>query len=79
MDDTYDFYKGDMCSNYPLVDGKLSIQCYFKALLNCYTLYRKHFLKNLENAVDTVSGIYFKPLNLSYRMLIAIYILSCSQ
>ncbi|XP_025414651.1 hydroxymethylglutaryl-CoA synthase 1-like isoform X3 [Sipha flava] len=53
MDDTYDFYKGNMHTNYPLVDGKLSVQCYFEALYNCYCLYRKKFLNKFANDNET--------------------------
>lgn len=41
MQHTYDFYKPDMLSEYPIVDGKLSIQCYLGALDRCYAVYRK--------------------------------------
>ncbi|XP_007430522.1 hydroxymethylglutaryl-CoA synthase, cytoplasmic isoform X1 [Python bivittatus] len=41
MQHAYDFYKPDMVSEYPVVDGKLSIQCYLSALDHCYTVYRK--------------------------------------
>ncbi|CAI5787609.1 hydroxymethylglutaryl-CoA synthase, cytoplasmic isoform X1 [Podarcis lilfordi] len=41
MQHAYDFYKPDMVSEYPVVDGKLSIQCYLSALDRCYTVYRK--------------------------------------
>ncbi|KAH0627920.1 hypothetical protein JD844_008491 [Phrynosoma platyrhinos] len=41
MQHAYDFYKPDMVSEYPMVDGKLSIQCYLSALDRCYTVYRK--------------------------------------
>jgi len=40
MQHAYDFYKPDMSSEYPTVDGKLSIQCYLGALDKCYALYR---------------------------------------
>ncbi|XP_062369116.1 hydroxymethylglutaryl-CoA synthase, cytoplasmic isoform X1 [Cinclus cinclus] len=40
MQHAYDFYKPDMVSEYPVVDGKLSIQCYLSALDRCYTIYR---------------------------------------
>ncbi|NXE43830.1 HMCS1 protein, partial [Ptilorrhoa leucosticta] len=40
MQHAYDFYKPDMVSEYPVVDGKLSIQCYLSALDHCYTVYR---------------------------------------
>lgn len=39
----YDFYKPVMDSEYPLVDGKLSIVCYLNALDKCYQLYKKKF------------------------------------
>ncbi|XP_022248109.1 hydroxymethylglutaryl-CoA synthase 1-like [Limulus polyphemus] len=46
MAHVYDFYKPDLLSEYPRVDGKLSIQCYFQALDQCYQLFcRKAFLK----------------------------------
>ncbi|KAK6492564.1 hydroxymethylglutaryl-CoA synthase [Huso huso] len=40
MQHAYDFYKPDMVSEYPVVDGKLSIQCYLGALDRCYTVFR---------------------------------------
>ena len=39
MEHVYDFYKPDMASEYPRVDGKLSIQCYLGALDKCYQGY----------------------------------------
>ncbi|XP_067838494.1 hydroxymethylglutaryl-CoA synthase, cytoplasmic isoform X2 [Heptranchias perlo] len=39
MQHVYDFYKPDMVSEYPVVDGKLSIQCYLSALDHCYMVY----------------------------------------
>ncbi|XP_059491185.1 hydroxymethylglutaryl-CoA synthase 1 [Neocloeon triangulifer] len=41
MKHAYDFYKPDLNSEYPVVDGKLSIQCYLSALDHCYQLYCK--------------------------------------
>ena len=41
MQHAYDFYKPDMSSEYPTVDGKLSIQCYLSALDKCYQGYCK--------------------------------------
>lgn len=41
MQHAYDFYKPDMSSEYPTVDGKLSIQCYLGALDKCYQGYCK--------------------------------------
>lgn len=39
MTHAYDFYKPDLASEFPYVDGKLSIQCYLSALDNCYNLF----------------------------------------
>nr|P54870.1 RecName: Full=Hydroxymethylglutaryl-CoA synthase 2; Short=HMG-CoA synthase 2; AltName: Full=3-hydroxy-3-methylglutaryl coenzyme A synthase 2 [Blattella germanica]CAA54652.1 hydroxymethylglutaryl-CoA synthase [Blattella germanica] len=36
MKHAYDFYKPDLMSEYPVVDGKLSVQCYLSALDHCY-------------------------------------------
>ncbi|KAL9917419.1 hydroxymethylglutaryl-CoA synthase isoform 1-T1 [Glossina fuscipes fuscipes] len=50
MTHVYDFYKPDLSSEYPTVDGKLSIQCYLSALDKCYQLYRKKFEKKYPYA-----------------------------
>ena len=36
MQHAYDFYKPNLSSEYPTLDGKLSIQCYASALDTCY-------------------------------------------
>ncbi|KAH8422480.1 putative hydroxymethylglutaryl-CoA synthase [Aspergillus melleus] len=41
MQHVYDFYKGDFGSEYPLVDGHFSNQCYMRALDGCYGRYRE--------------------------------------
>lgn len=40
MQHAYDFYKPNLMSEYPVVDGKLSIECYLSALDRCYSVYR---------------------------------------
>lgn len=63
MQHAYDFYKPDLSSEYPTVDGKLSIQCYLNALDHCYQLYRKKFEKkfpdNSKVGLDTLDAIVF--------------------
>lgn len=63
MQHAYDFYKPDLTSEYPVVDGKLSIQCYLNALDNCYQLYRKKFLKLNPSAtkvgLETFDAVLF--------------------
>ncbi|XP_023939271.2 hydroxymethylglutaryl-CoA synthase 1 [Bicyclus anynana] len=49
MTHAYDFYKPDLASEFPYVDGKLSIQCYLSALDNCYNLFCKKMRKVNSN------------------------------
>ncbi|XP_059451892.1 hydroxymethylglutaryl-CoA synthase-like [Corylus avellana] len=44
MSHAYDFYKPNLASEYPVVDGKLSQTCYLMALDSCY----KHFCEKYE-------------------------------
>ncbi|KAI3652584.1 hypothetical protein MP228_002009 [Amoeboaphelidium protococcarum] len=39
MEHVYDFYKPDLSSEFPTVDGPLTIECYYRALDNCYLKY----------------------------------------
>lgn len=41
MQHMYDFYKPNLSSEYPVVDGKLTIQSYLGALDKCYSLYKQ--------------------------------------
>ncbi|KAN0018233.1 hypothetical protein ACTFIU_010847 [Dictyostelium citrinum] len=49
MENVNDFYKPDLSSEYPYVDGKLSIECYLRALDKCYLEYKKKFESNHNN------------------------------
>jgi len=57
----YDFYKPDLESEYPRVDGKLSIQCYLSSLDKCYQRYRqKSQARNGETiTLDSFDGCVF--------------------
>lgn len=48
MTHAYDFYKPELYSEYPFVDGQLSISCYLSALDGCYA--------NLRQAIARVSS-----------------------
>ena len=41
----YDFYKPDMSSEYPTINGQLSLKCYLSAVDTCYQLYGQKFNK----------------------------------
>ncbi|KAH8233786.1 hypothetical protein KR026_012450 [Drosophila bipectinata] len=57
MEHAYDFYKPDLSSEYPTVDGKLSIQCYLSALDTCYRLYRKKFEAQQKDSAKEKTGL----------------------
>jgi hydroxymethylglutaryl-CoA synthase len=41
MQHAYDFYKPDLTSEYPIVDGHFSVNCYTEAVDACYKAYNK--------------------------------------
>ncbi|XP_073334433.1 hydroxymethylglutaryl-CoA synthase, cytoplasmic isoform X1 [Pagrus major] len=53
MQHAYDFYKPDLVSEYPVVDGKLSIECYLSALDRCYSVYRNKIHAQWQRAEDS--------------------------
>lgn len=57
----YDFYKPDLTSEYPIVDGHYSLKCYTESVDKCYNEYnaREKKLKNLTNGM--VNGVYPEP------------------
>lgn len=61
MKHAYDFYKPDLTSEYPVVDGKLSIQCYLSALDNCYRLYHQKY-QRLHPEATTIGLNHFDGL-----------------
>jgi len=60
MNHAYDFFKPDLTSEFPVVDGKLSIQCYLNALDQCYKSYLNKCNDNMNlNKFD--SFIFHTP------------------
>ena len=57
MQHAYDFYKPNMSSEYPVVDGKLSVQCYFNALDQCYKRYKEKGKQLCQKASFTLDDI----------------------
>ena len=58
IEHAYDFYKPDLTSEYPYVDGQFSLQCYTKAVDKCYTAYnaREQALKARMNGHANGNG-----------------------
>lgn len=59
MEHAYDFYKPDLSSEYPVVDGKLSIQCYLGSLDKCYQLFADKASKADSSKFSMQVGDYF--------------------
>lgn len=57
MKHVYDFYKPDLGSEYPRVDGPLSLRCYTEALDACYQLYRQK--AQAKSGTSSVAYSYF--------------------
>jgi len=57
----YDFYKPDLESEYPRVDGQLSIKCYLSSLDKCYQRYRQKYLTKYSESVtlNSFNGVIF--------------------
>ena len=67
MKHAYDFYKPDLTSEYPVVDGQFSIRCYTEAVDKCYKAYneRESALqdKGLSNGVHESKESNALPLD----------------
>lgn len=50
----YDFYKPDLLSEYPVVDGKLSVECYLHALDRCYQRFRQKVNAGTESIGEKI-------------------------
>ena len=48
MNDEYDFYKPNMNSEYPIVNGKYSNKLYQESLIYCYKNFKKNFKKKYK-------------------------------
>jgi len=60
MANVYDFYKPELSSEYPLVDGPLSNQCYLQALDKCFQLYFEKASKQKGNVnFDSFDAVIF--------------------
>lgn len=64
MTHAYDFYKADLTSEYPLVDGHYSVSCYTQAVDACYKAYnaREAKLRAQANSdTNGINGIHAEP------------------
>jgi len=74
MEHVYDFYKPILNSEYPVVDGQLSIQSYLKALDMCYSAYSKRFQEKIGKSFSLKEAeyiVFHSPYNKLVRRAIA--------
>ncbi|KAI3716772.1 hypothetical protein L1987_67896 [Smallanthus sonchifolius] len=69
MSHVYDFYKPDLASEYPVVDGKLSQTCYLMALDSCYNGYC-HKYEKLEGKQFSIADADYFVFHSPYNKLV---------
>ncbi|KAH6818186.1 hydroxymethylglutaryl-CoA synthase / HMG-CoA synthase / 3-hydroxy-3-methylglutaryl coenzyme A synthase [Perilla frutescens var. frutescens] len=69
MAHAYDFYKPDLASEYPVVDGKLSQTCYLMALDACYKGFCQKYEK-LEGKQFSISDAEYFVFHSPYNKLV---------
>ncbi|CAJ1943552.1 unnamed protein product [Sphenostylis stenocarpa] len=69
MAHAYDFYKPNLASEYPIVDGKLSQTCYLMALDSCYNNL-SHKYEKLEGKQFSISEAEYFVFHSPYNKLV---------
>ncbi|TKY55360.1 Hydroxymethylglutaryl-CoA synthase [Spatholobus suberectus] len=69
MAHAYDFYKPNLASEYPVVDGKLSQTCYLMALDSCYN-HLSHKYEKLEGNFFSISDAEYFVFHSPYNKLV---------
>lgn len=70
MEHAYDFYKPNLASEYPVVDGKFSTTCYIRALVRCYQGFIQKYERKYGTAFtmsDANYAIFHSPFNKMIR------------
>eukprot|EP00510_Aplanochytrium_minuta_P005507 CAMPEP_0184019936 /NCGR_PEP_ID=MMETSP0954-20121128/9051_1 /TAXON_ID=627963 /ORGANISM="Aplanochytrium sp, Strain PBS07" /LENGTH=480 /DNA_ID=CAMNT_0026301703 /DNA_START=433 /DNA_END=1875 /DNA_ORIENTATION=+ len=70
MEHVYDFYKPHMNSEYPVVDGKLSNDCYMRSIDSCYSRYKDLFEKATKQSFSVENDSDFVILHSPYTKLV---------
>mmetsp|Transcript_1533 Transcript_1533/g.2336 ORF Transcript_1533/g.2336 Transcript_1533/m.2336 type:complete len:509 (-) Transcript_1533:1649-3175(-) len=70
MEHVYDFYKPHMDSEYPVVDGKLSNDCYMRSIDSCYSRYKFLYEKANEKPFSVENDSDFVILHSPYTKLV---------
>jgi len=71
MEHAYDFYKPDMHSEYPIVDGKFSNTCYIRAFDACYNRYMDRLAAKIGQDKVSMDDIDYVVCHSPYHKLVA--------
>jgi hydroxymethylglutaryl-CoA synthase len=71
MEHAYDFYKPDMHSEYPIVDGKFSNTCYIRAFDACYNLYMDRLAAKIGQDKVSMDDVDYVVCHSPYHKLVA--------
>ncbi|KAI8803640.1 hydroxymethylglutaryl-coenzyme A synthase C terminal-domain-containing protein [Cladochytrium replicatum] len=67
IEHAYDFYKPDLHSEFPEVDGPATVECYLRGIDTCYSRYLDHFEKltgeTKVNALTFPYALFHTPYN----------------
>lgn len=70
MGHVFDFYKANPTSEYPIVDGKLSIDCYMKALSVCYQRHLSKIQRKNHNQSASLRDFDYFVFHSPYKRLL---------
>ncbi|KAI9316906.1 hydroxymethylglutaryl-CoA synthase [Dichotomocladium elegans] len=70
MEHAYDFYKPDMHSEFPVVDGKFSNVCYLRAFDTCYRRYMARLGKQLGKEKPSMDDVDYVVCHSPYAKLV---------
>jgi hydroxymethylglutaryl-CoA synthase len=70
MEPAYDFYKPNLASEYPVVDGKMSISCYLRAVDHCYRAFRVKAENSGDMTGTSLDSIKFACFHSPFNKLV---------
>ncbi len=70
FENVYDFYKPNLSSEYPAVDGHLSISCYYRSLDGCYEGYRRRFKTAMRRDFNLVEDAPYALFHSPFTKLV---------
>ncbi|KAL7749962.1 3-hydroxy-3-methylglutaryl coenzyme A synthase [Sorochytrium milnesiophthora] len=70
MENAYDFYKPNLASEYPQVDGHLSVECYMRAVDQCYAKYCAKLEKEMQAPVKLTRDMDYAVFHSPYAKIV---------